>query len=94
MYQERKPHKYAELIKAWADGYEIEVQIGECGWKTVDIPSWNVYNTYRIKPKESIVRYGFMDQTGLRLSGKMCEFDNIKATFCPDTGKLLSVEMI
>lgn len=94
MCQERKPHKHAELIKAWADGAEIQVMIPVGEWVDTDEPSWSPGALYRIKPKEPIVLYGFLDQTGLRIPGSRWEFDNIKATFCPDTGKLLSVEMI
>lgn len=48
------PHKHAELIKAWADGAEIQYYFhGEfqrewrdCGRE----PSWGKYQEYRIKP--------------------------------------------
>ena len=47
-----KPHKHAELIKAWADGAEIEVYnlIGEC-WYPTTTPLWDELNQYRIKPE-------------------------------------------
>lgn len=44
-----KPHKHAELIKAWADGAEIEyLNAVEC-WVTARVPAWNVETEYRIK---------------------------------------------
>lgn len=47
----KQPHKHAELIKAWADGAVIEVQI--CGdWLHADPPAWDVNGEYRIKPEE------------------------------------------
>lgn len=45
-----KPHKHAELIKAWADGAEIE--IWSCnGWWLETEPTWNPKDKYRIKPE-------------------------------------------
>lgn len=45
-----KPHKHAELIKAWADGAEIEVKSKLCGWTVIDNPTWGC-GEYRIKPQ-------------------------------------------
>ena len=51
-----KPHKHAEVIKAWADGAEI--QIKDFGrWFRVDDPTWNENREYRIKPAEKVVRW-------------------------------------
>ena len=103
-------HKHAELIHAWADGAEIQVQTNDGSWNTLPNPHWTAL-TYRIKPKEPIVRYAcakFTDyvhllpeenaynrhHTSTYWSKCKSGSDNIKATFCPDTGKLLSVEMI
>lgn len=44
------PHKHAELIKAWADGAEIELNTPE-GWVKVR-PDWSGPE-YRIKPQRS-----------------------------------------
>lgn len=55
-----KPHKHAELIKAWADGAEIQ-WLGDAGrgrratrngeeWFDVSHPSWAEGTCYRIKP--------------------------------------------
>ena len=33
---ERKPHKWAEVIKAWADGKPIQFKIGENDWEDYD----------------------------------------------------------
>lgn len=44
------PHKHAKLIKAWADGAEIEYQRGfRVEWYTTETPSWVHYWEYRIK---------------------------------------------
>lgn len=45
-----KPHKYCELIKAWADGATIQaLNIDGITWIDVPNPTW-VNATYRIKP--------------------------------------------
>ena len=45
------PHKHAELIKAWADGVEIEYwNETTAKWENViGTPTWNTKNNYRIK---------------------------------------------
>jgi len=56
----KTPHKHAELIKAWADGAEIEEQHLKKDWAPftdghwMESDSWN----YRIKPepKPDVVR--------------------------------------
>ena len=46
-----KQHKHAELIKAWADGAEIESFSPLAKeWKYVPFPRWAVNTCYRIKP--------------------------------------------
>jgi hypothetical protein len=52
-----KPHKYADLIKAWADGQEIEVSKGNSRWCVVDHPSWSDSLLYRIKPAAPVVKW-------------------------------------
>ena len=53
-----KPNKHAELIKAWADGAEIEVKKPD-GWEIRFSPKWHPDNEYRIKPepKPDVVKY-------------------------------------
>ena len=58
-----KPRKYADLIKAWADGAEIQFRAipGIGDWK--DEPShliWEDYAEYRIKPVPKPDRIGWM----------------------------------
>lgn len=50
-----RPHKHAELIKAWADGAEIQrfSNNREC-WVDVYNPAWDKFCEYRIKPEEKI----------------------------------------
>ena len=46
----KTPHKHAELIKAWADGAEIEVYWNG-KWEETASPIWNTQAEYRIKPE-------------------------------------------
>lgn len=53
-------HKHAEVIKAWADGAEIQAYINpDYGWQTVLMPTWAPDIQFRIKPKEPepVVKY-------------------------------------
>ena len=53
-------HKHAELIKAWADGADIEViHPMNNSWWDAKPPSWDLDYEYRIKPEEkkTVVRY-------------------------------------
>lgn len=61
MQQTKTPHRHADIIKAWADGEEIEVRDRFGKWLDVtsDCPSW-LADEYRIKPKfEKRYRYAF-----------------------------------
>ncbi len=58
--------KHAELIKAWADGAEIERDydngndnIGD--WEVEHNPSWRDDMTYRIKPAEQLTPTDIID---------------------------------
>ena len=46
-----KPHKHAELIKAWADGAMIEKNNGLGHWIETNYPDWMDWEIYRIKPE-------------------------------------------
>jgi hypothetical protein len=89
-----KPHKYAELIKAWADGATIQVKYRDDAqyWVDRDNPIWHPDNQYRIKPepKPDVVRYAVVSGT------MICQqdFHNVRAIFDGETGELKSVEMI
>ena len=53
-----KPHKHAELIKAWADGAEIQYRYQNfIDWYDIENPDWDVSKEYRIKPAEKVVRW-------------------------------------
>lgn len=89
----KTPHKHAELIKAWADGAEIErYSTIDNEWVHAQIPYWKEDYGFRIKPepKPDIVRYGVALYWGRNAQ----DGDNIKATFDGETGKLKSAEVI
>ena len=45
------PHKHATLIKAWADGAQIEVKL--FSWCETQKPFWDSSTEYRIKPTQT-----------------------------------------
>ena len=53
-----KPHKHAEVIKAWADGANIQAFNG-VDWTTIEEPAWLLGIKYRVKPKENVERYKY-----------------------------------
>ena len=58
----KQPHKHAELIKAWADGAEIECKDesdGIKGWRECVFPIWDEDERveYRIKPQPKEPQY-------------------------------------
>ena len=53
-------HKHAEIIKAWADGAEVQVFRHEYDgyyWEDTATPNFNIDFDYRIKPTEKVVRW-------------------------------------
>lgn len=48
------PHKHAELIKAWADGAEVETDDGIGKWRVLptggSCPTFKPHHNYRMKP--------------------------------------------
>ena len=48
-----KPHKHAAIIKAWADGAQIQYksQLGNCGWRDDSYPTFEDNYEWRIKPE-------------------------------------------
>jgi hypothetical protein len=92
-----KPHKHAELIKAWADGAEIEYRmIGTEKWVQLDIPSWFADEEYRIKPEQKPDEVHFYQALFDDLDAHRVNADyaNLKLTFDGETGELKSAEML
>lgn len=91
-----KPHKYCDLIKAWADGATIEFkQLGE--WVVTERPEWDEeFFEYRIQPEPKVIKGIVELQPGKCVfrPGEHWERDNIELTFDSDTGRLLSAQVI
>lgn len=96
----KTPQKHADLIKAWADGAEIEEQHLKKDWQPfndghwMQTDSWN----YRIKPKPDVVDYVFVGAFH-RISACQLEWaretnSNLKLTWDFETGKLKTAEVI
>ena len=89
----KTPHKHAELIKAWADGAEIEGQGITGEWFITPNPDWRRGGPYRVykEPKPDVVRYGIATHWMREVAS---DDDNLKLTFDGATGKLKSAEVI
>lgn len=106
----KTPHKHAEIIKAWADGEQIEVRHkSEHKWESLatayeglQSPAWYEQSEYRIKPepKPDVVQFGvaMLEGFGSKVwylgSRNGCPDNNIKLTFDGETGKLKSAEVL
>lgn len=61
-----KPHVHAEVIKAWADGAEIEYYSQELEeWREIGnrCTTWHKDVKYRVKPKTVVKYHGIMQGT-------------------------------
>lgn len=45
-----KPHVHADVIKAWAEGAQVEIYLGGM-WQLASSPSWSEDMKYRVKPE-------------------------------------------
>ncbi len=55
------PHKHASLIKAWADGAQIQYKTaGGSDFEDINPPSWNGIGEYRTKPKPKVKVYQWL----------------------------------
>lgn len=99
----KTPHVHAELIKAWADGAEIECLLATGLWSKAPNPNWDSGYKYRIKPKPDVVKYmGFLSSNGVE--GRFCMSNThyvvdhwpnqLKLTLDGETGKLKSAEVL
>lgn len=61
-----KPHKHCEVIKAWADGAEIQVKDPALNrWSPLtEHPCWYEDMQYRVKPKTILYRVAIYKLTG------------------------------
>lgn len=98
----KTPRKHADLIKAWADGFDIELFNPTFeSWSVCHDPYWADASIYRIKPepRPDLIYYGVFDMDGsATIDSMFTKFfdhgDHIKVTFCGETGKLKSAEVL
>jgi hypothetical protein len=98
----KTPHKHAALIKAWADGAEIEEKhFAFKGWRPFSGGYWaeNDDWEYRIKPepKPDVVRWVWAtEKLGVDNSKNVytTKEPNMKITFDGETGELKSAEVL
>lgn len=63
------PHKHEKLIKAWAEGADIEYMKLNNKWAPANSPNWNPETSYRINPDcEYTVQYLQSQRTDTTLS--------------------------
>ena len=97
--------KHADLIHAWADGAEIEVQrSADAPWEKTEAPKWYSDFEYRIKPdpKTDVVHCFEVTKCGSVWHSLTNDREgwfnqtkaNIKLTFDGETGKLKSAEVL
>ena len=95
-----KPHKHAELIKAWADGATIQRLWTGGHWLIDNEPMWEEWEEYRIKPepKPDVVGtfYFNCDTMHNHIAGMKADLEdsNVKLTFDGETGELKSAEVL
>lgn len=71
-----KPHKHAALIKAWADGTEIEYLNESTGlWELPNNPSWSLSIKYRIKSADKRIPFNPETWKGFSKQGWRLEYD-------------------
>lgn len=85
----QKPRKHSELIKAWADGADVEwYDPGTMKWTPISGPPWREDAEYRIKTTTEFVCH-------INSDGEIISFDsgNLSLTF-NNLGELISAEVI
>lgn len=92
-----QPHKHAEVIKAWADGEEVQYSLDGLVWTDLPNPLFaNSDAKYRVKPKNITVRriLSYNIRTEMTQTVSFSHGDpNIEYTFDPD-GKLLDAKVL
>jgi hypothetical protein len=94
-------HKHAELIKAWADGAQIQSRNDiDIHWEDNQRPGWAHDTEYRIKPETKpdvvdYVRIGVHSDYGIPTLEWARKGDaNLKIIYDGETGRLKNAEVI
>jgi hypothetical protein len=100
----RTPHVHAELIKAWADGAEIQAKSDNV-WLDCRMPDWWPDAQYRIKPdpKPDVTAYfksGNINRAMAMMGAGVGVINvermnaNLKLTYDGETGELKAAEVL
>ena len=94
---ERKPRRNAEVIKAWADGADIQFKRGST-WEDYDnsegLPNFD-FGIWRVKPEAIVVEnYIWLDASCNETRVSVSSSPNARFTFDPDTKELVKAEAI
>jgi len=95
----KTPHKHADIIKAWADGVQIQIKaLSGNSWKDVYDPLWSPLREYRIKPEPKPDTIGYLTAESRGICGELTTYrtdcDNVRLTFDGETGKLKAAEVL
>ena len=89
-----KPRPHADLIKAWADGAEIE-RLGPHGWTITAYPTFLKGKEYRIKPESKPDAVSYLDIEADKMSFRsQPTYANLKLIFDGETGKLKEAHVL
>ncbi len=90
----KTPHKHAEIIKAWADGAEIEIY-DDGTWKKAWNPNWYEACVYRIKPELIVKEYNVLVDTDNHIwFSTVDKQKHLRLIFDGETGKLKKAEVL
>ena len=93
-----KPHIYAELIKAWADGAEIELKHNGKWIDAGQQITWYECNEYRLKPQPKpdnvVEKYICYDSFKNNYYAIFDNKPNIRIIFHGETGNIKKIEVL
>jgi len=78
-----KPHKHADVIKAWADGAQVESFNNIDGWRPTSHPLFSKEAEYRIAPPPD---FAVVYHVG--------EVDTVRVTYDGTTRRAKAVELV
>lgn len=86
------PRKHAELIKAWADGAEIQRRNRYLGlWIDNPNPTWEEDEIYRLKP---VPKADYSERGFIRFFNLGIPSVPVRVTFSGETGEAKKVEIV
>ncbi len=95
----KTPHKHAEVIKAWADGAEIQTRWNDDEpWRNCTVPRLYEEAMYRVKPepKPDVINFATVEigLGNVYIYTRATDKGNLKLTFDGETGQLKSAEVL